>query len=140
MLTYCNSIWCTTYSTYLIPLKLQLKKVLRIITNSGYLEHTPAFFRQTRILKLDDVTKFTVATFMYKNKVDLHSLLPTHSSYNTRHRHNLNLLAHRLTKFQHSVTYLGPVVWNTFPSHIQDSLSLSIFKNQLKTYFMNWLI
>ena len=27
LLTYCNPIWCTTYSTYLIPLKLQLKKI-----------------------------------------------------------------------------------------------------------------
>ena len=32
LLTYCNPIWCTTYPTYLIPLRLQLKKIVRIIT------------------------------------------------------------------------------------------------------------
>lgn len=136
LLTYCNPIWCTTYSTYLIPLKLQLKKIVRIITNSGYLDHTPELFKQTGMLKLDDITNFTIATFMYKNKNDHHSLLPTHS-YNTRHRHNLSLPSHRLTKFQHSMTYLGPVVWNTIPSHIQDSQSLSIFKKQFKKHILN---
>ena len=27
LITYCNPIWCTTYTTYLTPLRLQLKKL-----------------------------------------------------------------------------------------------------------------
>ena len=136
LLTYCNPIWCTTYSTYLIPLKLQLKKIVRIITNSGYLDHTDPLFRQTRILKLDDIVKFSIATFMYKNKIDSQRLLPTHT-HNTRQRQNLSLPTHRLTKFQHSMTYQGPVVWNSIPNYIQDSPSLNIFKKHLKTHILD---
>lgn len=51
LLTYCNPIWCTTYPTYLIPLKLQLKKIVRIITNSNFLECTNPLFKETKIIK-----------------------------------------------------------------------------------------
>ena len=78
LLNYCNPIWCITYPTYLIPLKLQLKKIVRIITNTNYLAHTDPIFQQTRILKLDDVTKLAIATYMYENKNHLHTLLPSH--------------------------------------------------------------
>lgn len=37
LLIYCNPIWCTAYPTYLIPMKLLIKKIVRIITNSNYL-------------------------------------------------------------------------------------------------------
>lgn len=132
LLTYCNPIWCTTYSTYLIPLKLQLQKNVRIVTNSNYFEHT----KQTKILKLDDISKIAIASFMYTNKNMLHQLLPSHN-YDTRHRDNLCLPSHRLTKFQHSISYLGPVVWNSIPQPIQDAPSLSVFKNKLKKHIIS---
>ena len=131
LLTYCNPIWCTTYPTYLIPLKLQLKKIVRIITNSNYLEHTNPLFRSTKILKLEDITKVAIANFMYANKNTIQNLLSSHD-HNTRHRDNLTLPLHRLTKFQHSISYLGPVVWNSIPPEIQDASSISTFTNRLK--------
>ena len=131
LLTYCNPIWSTTYSTYLTPLKLQLKKVVRIITNSSYLEHTNPLFKRTKLLKLNDITKLAIATYMYSNKNHTRSLLPPHD-YSTRHRDHLTLPIHRLTKFQHSTTYLGPVIWNSIPPQIQDAPSLNSFKTMLK--------
>ena len=109
LLTYCNPIWCTTYTTYLTPLNLQLKKIVRIITNSSYLEHTEPLFKQTRLLKLNDITKLAIATFMYTNKAEIGNLLPSHN-FSTRHRGNLRLPFHRLSKFKHSTTYLGPAI------------------------------
>ena len=93
LLTYCNPIWCTTYPTYLIPLILQLKEIIRIITNSNYLEHTNPLFKQTKMLKLDDVSKLAIATFMYSNKNIIQNLLLSHD-YNTRHCDNLTLPLH----------------------------------------------
>lgn len=40
LITYYNLTRCTTYSAYLTPLKLQCKKIVRIITNSNYFAHT----------------------------------------------------------------------------------------------------
>lgn len=39
LITYYNLTRCTTYSAYLTPLKLQCKKIVRIITNSNYFTH-----------------------------------------------------------------------------------------------------
>ena len=136
LLTYCNPIWCTTYPTYLIPLNLQLKKIVRIITNSTYLEHTKPLFKQTRLLKLNDITKLSIATFMYTNKTEMSNLLPSHN-FGTRHRDNLRLPLHRLSKFKHSTNYLGPVIWNTIPPQIQDAPSLNTFKNRLKKHILS---
>ena len=136
LLTYCNPIWCTTYSTHLIPLQLQLKKIVRIITNSSYLEHSLPLFKQTQILKLDDITKMALATFMYVNRSNSQNL-PLAHNYPTRHRDQLRPPHHRLTIFTHSVSYLGPVIWNTIPLQIQNSTSLNIFKNSLKRHILN---
>lgn len=136
LLTYCNPIWCTTYPTYLIPLNLQLKKIVRIITNSSYLEHTKPLFKQTKLFKLHDITKHTIATFMYKNKTEMNNLLPSHN-FSTRHRNNLRLPLHRLSKYKHSTAYLGPVIWNTIPSQIQDAPSLNTFKNRFKKHILS---
>lgn len=135
LLTYCNPIWSTTYPTFLTPLKLQLKKVVRIITNSTYLEHTDPLFKQTKLLKLNDITKLAIATHMYNNKHYIHSILPTHD-YSTRHRDHLTLPIHRLSKFQHSTNYLGPVIWNTIPRKIQEASSLNAFKTMLKKTYL----
>lgn len=136
LLTYCNPIWCTTYATYLTPLKLQLKKIIRIITNSSYLEHTNPLFKDTKMLKLEDITKLAIGTLMYKNRNSMQNLLPFHE-HNTRHRDNLSIPQHRLTKFQHSTSYLGPTVWNSLPLHVQEAPSAAIFKNRLKNHILS---
>ena len=136
LITYCNPIWCTTYTTYLTPLKLQLKKIVRIITNSGFYAHTDPLFKQLHFLKLEDITKLSIANFLFSNRIYIQNLLPTHD-HRTRNRAFLPPLVHRLTKFRHSFTYLAPVVWNTIPLQIQEAPSLSIFKKNLKKYIIN---
>ncbi|MPC38863.1 hypothetical protein E2C01_032379 [Portunus trituberculatus] len=78
LLTYCNSIWYATYQTYLIPLKLHLKNIIRIITNSSLLEHTNPLLKVTKMLKLDDIAKLAVATYMYSNNNKIQTLFPSH--------------------------------------------------------------
>ena len=71
LITYCNPIWSTTYTSYLTPLRLQLKKNVRIITNSDYFADTSPLFKDTKILKLDDLTIIAIATLMYKSKIEI---------------------------------------------------------------------
>ena len=110
--------------------------IVRILTNSHYLAHTDPLFQQTKLLKLENVTKLAIAIFMYNNKNELHNLLPAHH-YNTGHRDNLSLPLHRLTKYQHSMSYLGPVVWNSLPPEIQHSPTISVSKSRLKQNITN---
>ena len=135
LLTYCNPIWSTTNPTYLNPLKLQLKKVVRIITNNSYLEHTNPLFKQILFLRISDITKLAIATNMYNNKDNIHNLLLSHN-HRTRHRDHLSLPYHRLSKFQHSTTYLGPVIWNYIPLQIQEAPSLNKFRKKQKNHIL----
>lgn len=81
-LLYCNPIWITTYTTHLTCLDRLHKKIIRIITKSSYLEHT-TLFKITKILKLQDITKLSIANCMYKNYIS--ASLPSHQ-YPTQHR------------------------------------------------------
>lgn len=136
LLTYCNSIWSTLYCIHLTPLKSQLKKVVRIITSSIFLEHTNPLFNQTKLLKINDITKLAIATYMYNNKNYILNLLPSHD-YSTPHRDHLTLPIHRLSKFQHSTFYLGRVMCYSIPLQVQEVPSLNTFKTRLKNYTLS---
>ena len=76
-----------------------------------------------------------VAQYMFNHRNQLQDLLPTHD-HRTRNRGNLLHPAHRLTKFRHSVLYIGPIIWNSIPPHMQNAPSLTVFKSNLKNYIL----
>ncbi len=41
-------------------------KIIRMITNAHYLEHTNTIFDELGILKLADINKYIASVFMYK--------------------------------------------------------------------------
>ena len=63
-LYYCAPVWCSTYPTHLLPLIRLQKKIVRIITHSSFLEHTNPLFKEFSILKLFDLNKTYIASYM----------------------------------------------------------------------------
>ena len=56
-LTYCIIAWGNSYQTSLQPLFVSQKKAIRIITFTGYFEHTSPLFKDLNVIKLfDEVT------------------------------------------------------------------------------------
>ena len=53
------------YNSRLERLRILQKKIVRIITKSPYLAHTNPLFSSESILKIDDIIKLEVASFMY---------------------------------------------------------------------------
>ena len=136
-LLYCTPIWGNTYPTHLLPLFRLQKKIIRLITNNSYFAHTHPLFKQTNILKLFDLNKLFIAKYMYKvcsSNVDI--LQPIHN-YPTRARGNLRTPLHALSIFKHSMSYSGPVVWNSIPDHIRCLNSLNSFKKQFKKHIIS---
>ena len=136
LLTYYNAIWCTTFPTYLIPLQLQLKKIVRIITNSTYLENTQALFKQTQLLRLEDITKLAISALMYKLHSSKRNVVPVHN-HDTRQCDQLRPPPHRTSKYRQSTLYLGPVYWNDIPPNIRNSPSVPTFKHKLKRHILS---
>ena len=140
-LRYCSPIWCSTYPTHLLPLFRLQKKIIRIITNSDYFEHTQPLFKNNKLLKLFDINKIEIAIYMHKLQHNPHNitnitLQPQHN-YPTRTRDNLNIPAHNLTVYQHSLSYLGPKTWNAVPPQLKTIQSIYTFKRKLKNHLIS---
>ena len=137
-LHYCTPIWCSTYHTHLLPLHRMQKRFIRIITNSNFYAHTQPLFKQLYTLKLFDINKVEIAVYMYKLINSENNDLLHHSSHNysTRTRQNIRTPIHNLTIFQHSLSYLGPAIWNAIPEDIKLKPTINSFKKQLKLHIL----
>ena len=131
ILSYCIIVWGGTCSSYLKNLIIQQKKALRIIADVPFRSHTSPLFKKFNILKLNDVYKFNLAVFMFKNR---DKFICSHN-INTRQREQSVTEFHRLTKTQRAVSFMGPRIWNSLPQEIRDIRSFSRFKIFLKKYF-----
>ena len=78
-LTYCNDIWGNTYYSRIHNLVLLQKRVIRIIGNAGYRDHTSSIFQKFKILKLQDLIKLQTCILMYKAN---NGSLPSHIQLN----------------------------------------------------------
>ena len=65
LLAYCISVHSSANSTSLNKLRLKQKEAIRIITNSGYRDHTAPLFAQLKILPLDQLIKYNALKFMH---------------------------------------------------------------------------
>ncbi len=85
-LTYCNPIWSQIYPCHIAQINVLHKKVIRIITNSDFNVHTQPLFKQLKILYLVDLSKLTLASYMYKR---MHT-----NNLNTQPSHNYQTQNH----------------------------------------------
>ena len=65
-LNYGILAWGNATQTRLNKVLLLQKKVMRMICNAPYRAHTDEFFRQKRILKINDLYRFHLFQFMYQ--------------------------------------------------------------------------
>ena len=101
-----------------------------------YLHHTKPLFFHSEITKLDDICKFKICDYLYKNNLTI-SFNREHS-HNRRFRNHLLPVFQRLSSSQRSVKFVGPNIWNNLPPEIKESPSIHILKRRLKTilYFI----
>ncbi len=117
-LQYCNPIWANTQATHLNCINLTHKKIIRIITKSSHLERTAPLFKGIKIIKLEDITKLSIATSMYKKQITVS--VPPHE-HTTRQRQRLCVPTHGLSIFCRSTSYLGPSIWIDYPCNTKMS-------------------
>ena len=136
-LTYNVIIWGGTNATHIRPIITQHKRIIRIICNSQKFDSTSVLFYQLKILKFVNIYKFNMCTYMHTSLSE--------GSYKINHnlntRNNTKNLAsskyQRLSTSQQAVSYRGPQIWNNLPAYLRDIKSLPLFKNKLKSYFIN---
>ena len=126
--------------SHLQKLRLLQKKAIRIISNVDYLAHSSKLFFNLKLLKLDDIMTFQLGTFMYKLKYNkLPSAIPhmfvtneNIHSHNTRNKNGYLILNVRTNCRKFTVSYAGPILWNSFPQKLRQLPSEVLFTRKLK--------
>ena len=134
-LAYSVVVWGSTNQVHLRPLEIQQKRIIRVIADAGFADHTTPLFKKFNVLKLADIYKFF--TILYTRKEILNGLFGPQHSLNTRNRNLARPTFHRLSRSQHSVSFSGPHLWNSLPLEITEIESLPSFKKKLKAHFLD---
>ena len=65
-ISYCSTVWTSTYPANLNRIYLLQKRAVRAITKSDYLAHSAPLFSRLNVLHIFQVNSFHVGKFMYK--------------------------------------------------------------------------
>jgi len=111
--------------------KLQ-KKVLRIMTCSGYYAESDLLFRKLNILKLTQIYTTSVAVLMFKY---IKGMLPPifNETLVTHNSHKLEVSLCQTELYKKTIEYQGPTIWNRY-ENVNHQCSLQAFKKQMKRY------
>ena len=132
-LNYCVEVWGNTYQNSLQSLFILQKRAIRIIHNTGYLEHTNSLFLQSKVLKLIDLVEFQTAVFMFKAR---NNLLPgiiqkmffeREGGYNLRGMSNF-----KTTRKSFCLSVSGVKLWNKLNYELKQCTNISQFKRMCK--------
>ena len=146
-ITYCNIVWGRAPKIYLSKIHVLQKRLVRIISQVGFRDHTQPLFKKQQILNIYQVNKNTCCDFMYKHN---RGMLPeifnyvitlnvSPHSYNTRQGTTYKI-PYCYTKIrQNTLAYTGSKYWNTIviKNHLEDCTSLQAFKKRTKALILD---
>ena len=144
-LTYCVSVWGSTYQSNLNRIIILQKKIIRIISKVSFNAHTSVLFKEQEILNFSDIYLYQIGKFMYLFKRgllpnyfrDMFTLASQIHSYNTRNS-SLFYIPHCQTDFRKfSILFQGPTFFNSLSREIQNSESISLFGKRLKKFLLS---
>ena len=137
-LNYCVEVWGNTYHNSLKSLIILQKRAIRIIHNTGYLEHTNSLFLQSKALKLLDLVEFQKGVIMFKAR---NNLLPGNiqkvfsereGGYDLRGKSNFKIPSFRTTRKSFCLSVSGTKLWNTLSNELKQCPNIFQFKNMFK--------
>ena len=147
-LNYGIIVWGLTFESYLTPLYLLQKKILRCINFQSPTAPSTPLLHSLKILKLEDVFHLNLLIFVYKaiNKISpifFHDYFIPDSSVHrigTRQasRGDLFIFLKRTTLYGlKTIQYFGSKLWNTLPIFIRVAGSAITFRSKLKAFFID---
>ena len=144
------SVWGFTFKSYFEKLSVVQKKIVKVMTFNKETASSTPIFSNLEFLNMDDICQLQLLSFVYdcQNK-----LAPAYfqnffvqcvqiHSYSTRLASRGDLFLekgkiHFNINGIRSIEYNGARLWNMVPVHIRESPSPSVFRSNLKKYFLN---
>ena len=143
-LSYGIEAWHGTYQNNTSKIFVLHKKAIRAINNLAYNEHTNAYFKCNKILKLSDQYKLQVSNYVFQvlhSNIDDEiesSLLINNQihSHNTRTNNQMSILRVNRSKTKHSVLHNGLITWNSLNDIFKVNVSFSMFKSKVRNFYL----
>ena len=145
-INYCILIWGGADKGIIEPLFKLQKKAIRIISKSGYLDHTAPLFKSLSLLPVHKVYDLNCSLFIYKclncNYVPLLRINIQRNSqyhdYNTRGRNLFRITERvRLDMCRKSFLNYGINIWNSLIEDIKNSTTIHSLKTALKVHLLS---
>ena len=145
-LSYCNLIWADSNNTNLHKIHLKQKRIMRLCSNSHWLEHTPPLFKKFNTLTIYDIHKLTLCLFMYNHAFN--NLPDTFTDYFIKNR-SIHSYPTRISSLyrpfnfnydlaRHTIRRQGPLLWNSVNSKFKNAKSPYVFKRKFKLYLLSY--
>ena len=145
-LQYGIIVWGLTHDTFIKPIYILQKKVLKAITFKNSSSPSTPIFYDLKILKLYDLFHLKLLTLVYEcinliSPIFFHNFFDNLTSvhqYNTRQACKGDIFMTQKNTLQYglrSIKYAGAKSWNEIPAIIKQSRSVVIFCRELKQHF-----
>ena len=147
-LSYGLLVWGLTCESFKLALFRLQKKVVKCIHSEPLHTHPSPVFKSSNLLKLDDLLKVNILSFVYKATNNL-----TPSCFQDYFIYNSNIHGYKTRQVERgelykkhrnttmyglrSMIYHGSSLWNNIPIYIRVSQSHSLFRTKLKAYSIN---
>ena len=116
---YCNHVWGTTYKTYIEPLTVLQKKIIRIIAGVKPRTSTGPLFDRLKCLTCTNINKYLIGRLMFKIHIDEAHMFRTFFTKNdeihthdTRQKSHYHIPPFKTNLGKNSLRYTGAVLWN----------------------------
>ena len=133
-------LWGAAVKSHIQPIQILQKRAIRFITSSTYNSSTHNYFKDLKILKIQDLYQVQLLTQMYKAfkgvlspLIQLNYTKPPSERLTRQTLWNLNVRM-KSTKIQNSrPSVAGPFLWNSLNQNIKQAKTLKKFKKILTT-------
>ena len=139
-LTYCVSIWASTWPSFLQKLTIAQNKILRCIFFLKKFDSTSNIFTATKMLKFSFIHKFFILLLIYRshrqNQIFKLVEICTHTRSNNI---NLVLPVFRTSLFKNSVISIGPKLFNSMPLDkkiLLQTSDINVYKRAVKKFLI----
>ena len=118
------------------------------MTNSHYRSHTAPLFVKSNLLAVKDMYTLELGVFMYRHDInDLPVVFKGYfkkrseiHNYKTRHINDLQLTNNKKTFSDQGIRTNGPILWNSLPKTLKESISVKHFRTQFKRHLFKTYI
>ncbi len=130
--------WSSTYSSFINPIDLKVKAAVRLISFKNKYEHTKPLFLKHKILPFTDLIKYKKGNLLWKIcKGFIKKPLADVFIRNAYNPIRFNLSNPKCTADKNKIVFSCVKYWNSIPSYIRNTTTLSSFNIKHKKYLLS---